>query len=398
MSTLVPLKGGRLAELAKIRADGKRERTSILAGMREQAMKRHYADNERDHSVIHPSEMAKSDWCVRGTYYRMTGAGYLSTDFNWVQENIFEFGSQTHSYFQSLLQDTGELFGDWKCSICKRYVQRTLSRDLDQKPCAYFMDEPGKSQHADHDWVYAEIPLRGGPAGLIAGKADGGYRDTIAEFKTVGLGTVRIDAPRLVAKYYSKELGQYDIDGLWKDLKRPLPSHVRQGNTYLYLAQQMGYDFSSVTYVYQFKPNQQTKEFRVTYSDEIMAPLLVRANVIADAIYKEGSPPACEFGGCEQCRAYEPKEAASEDRNPSPESERPARRVVTRRSAAAREAGARDRASQAGEKPAAAARGADRPARPGADGSDDRAEQVERVSRLPEVGRRSGRTIRRAAS
>lgn len=390
---LVALNKGRLADLAQIRADQKREHTSILAGMKESALARHHADNERDPSVIHPSEMAKDDWCVRATYYRMTGAGYLTRDFNWVQENIFAFGTDTHSYFQALLQETGELFGDWACTICGRYVKRTLSGDLDGKPCAYYLDEEGKSRHVNHNWLYMEIPLRGGPAGLISGKADAGYRDTIGEFKTVGLGTIRVDAPKLASKYYSKELAQYDIDGLWKDLKRPLPSHVRQGNTYLYLAQAMGYDFTSVTYVYQFKPNQQTREFRVTYSDEIMAPLLVRANVIADAIYKDGRPPACEFGGCEQCRAYEPKESNAISQ-PSTEPDREAGRIVQRRSARASEAGSGRSSGSAGEQAADAPRGANRPERPRADEAARPARQVGRVPRLSEERRGSGRTVR----
>lgn len=388
---------GRLGELAKIRAEGKREIFDPLPLMKEQAMRRATEpDPDRDPFVIHPSEMAKTDWCIRATYWRMSGRPQPDEKFNWVLENIFAKGNYTHLYFQGLLADTGELFGSWKCQVCGRWVHHTLSRDLDRtKWCAFFIDEDKKHRSLPHMWEYKEVRLKGGPN--IAGKSDGGIRDTLLEFKTVGLGTLRAEASAILKKYYIQDHGIYDLDRLWKELKRPFPSHIKQGNIYLYLAREMGFtQFERMTYVYEYKPNQQTKKFQVTYSEDIMKPLLAKAELIVAALAK-GEPPPCEFGGCEQCRAYEGNSGAAGSKNQSAEPDRPARRVVTRRSAGAGEAGPGGSPEPSGRRVTRAARGANRPARPRADVPVQPTQPVERPPGLSTERGPGRRTVRRAA-
>ncbi len=379
----VVLREGKLADLARIRAEGRREHTMLIPPMKEQALARaSMPDPDRDPSVIHPSEMCKDDWCIRATYWRIIGRQAPGSTFNWTTENIFAKGNYTHRYFQELLADTGELFGSWYCQACHEWVHNALSADL-----------PGD----DHLWEYKEVRLRGGPHDLINGKADAGFRDTIGEFKTVGLGTIRKDSPKMLARFYHKDIGVYDLDGLWKQLVRPFHSHVKQGNTYLYLAREMGLPFTAVNYVYEFKPNQQTKEFRVTYSEEIMAPLLLRAQRIADAIYEDGNPPDCEFGGCEQCRSYE---------TGTEEPERPARRIVTRRAAEAGSSESGRATRQAGVEYAAVTRGPDGPCGSRAYEDDDEIRPVVEVPGLSaqrsggrrEVRRVTGRETRRSSA
>jgi hypothetical protein len=395
---------GRAGELARIRAEGKREVFDPLSLMKEQAMRRAATpDPDRKPDVVHPSEMCKTDWCIRATYYRMIGMPPPPREFSWVLENIFEEGNDTHTWFQSLLTDTDELFGSWQCRICERWEHNVLSGALERvKPCAWYMSPDGKSVAVPHMWEYKEVRL---DYGIIAGKSDGGVRDTMLEFKTVGMGTLRVEAPRALKKYYIEEHKLYNLDAFWKDLRRPFPGHIRQGNVYLWLARQMGLtQFERMTYVYKFKANQQTKSFSVKYSEDVMAPLLDKVRLIEIALERD-QPPACEFGGCEQCRAYEGggDDEASEA---SSEPEREARRVVTRGSARAGEARAGDDPAAPGRRAARAARRADGPEGPGADDAVHEAEPVGRVPRLPAqrgpgrraVRRNPGREDRRASA
>ena len=268
--------------------------------------------------------MAKADWCVRATFYRISGRPQPDERFNWVLENIFAKGNYTHTQFQSWLRDTGELFGSWRCSICDRWVHNTLSGDLDRvKPCAWYMGDDKKSYGVPHAWCYMEVRLRDGQ---IAGKSDGGYRDTLLEFKTVGLGTVRAENRTLLNRYYHEDVKLYDLDKLWKELKRPFPGHIKQGNIYLFLARQMGLtQFKRMTYVYEFKANQQTKEFSVAYL-RMLAPMLARADKVINGL-KYNRPPACEFGGCEQCKAYEAGDSIEGSKTAASEPDRKTRRV-----------------------------------------------------------------------
>lgn len=384
---------GRLGELASIRAEGKREIFDPVPLMKEQAMRRAAMPNpDRKPDVVHPSEMAKADWCIRATTMRILGDPMTPPDFNWTLEGIFEEGNSTHTWFQGLLADTGELFGSWQCTICERWEHNVLSEDLDRiKHCAYFMGDDGKSRGVLHNWEYKEVRL---DSGIIAGKSDGGIRDTLMEFKTVGMGTVRIEAPKTIKKYYIQEHGLYNLDAFWKDLKRPFPGHIRQGNVYLWLAHQMGLtQFERMTYVYRFKANQQTKKFSVAYSEDIMAPLLAQVEKIKLALGR-GQPPACEFGGCEQCNPGK-EGAKNAEREKADQPDRPSRRVVPRSSRGADEARSGDSSETAGRRTTRAARRANRTAGSRADEPVQRSQSLERPPRLSTERGPGRRTVRR---
>jgi hypothetical protein len=378
--------GGRLGELAKIR-QARGDRTKLMPLMREQALAEFGPDEDRDPFVIHPSEMAKADWCIRATYYRISGKPEPERKFNFVLENIFATGNDSHVKYQRWLRGTGKLYGVWVCRACQLRWEG-VSGELAKAGCYGFPDKP----LLEHVWEYREVQMR---SGLIAGRADGGVGAALAEVKTIGLGTLRIDAPELLGKYYHADVKLYDLDKLWRELARPLPSHIRQASVYLWLAREMGLPFTQMNFLYEFKANQQTREFVITLSDSVIEPLLEKARLIEVAI-AAGVPPECEFGGCKECQAYEGEDV---DGKPAPGEQGPdrkARRVVTGGRTRSGEAAARTSAPTRRRTTTGTSR-ADRAGRPGADGAVRAAEPVGRISRRSAQHGSGRRTVRRQA-
>lgn len=274
---------GRLRDRARARnAPG-----LVLPVIQEHLLKKMSEDDGRDQSVIHASEMAKEDWCIRATYWRIMGRPPPPREYTFVLENILAEGTAIHEKWQTWLAETGRLWGDWECAsdCCGVHAENYLAADL----------------AGGHSWRYKEISLR---CGHIVGHADGAIDDTLIELKSVGIGTLRSEANSKLQQYYIPEYKLYDLNKLWADLSRPFMSHLRQGNVYLWLAEQMGLPYKQITFVYEFKPFQQVKEFTVTKSDAILNPLLDKATKLKYAL-AVATPPACEFGGCDKCKAYE---------------------------------------------------------------------------------------------
>ena len=264
-------------------------------------------------NIIYPSEMARADWCPRATYYRMSGRPDPGSTSSFVLENIFAEGNAIHSKWQRWLAATGKLWGDWRCQRCSEYVRNsTLPDEVAVGSCigTSFVDLSGElEENYSHDWKYKEVTLAS-TTHKISGHADGGLigHDCLIELKSVGIGTMRFDAPKMVEEHTYKVGSKsiLDIEGLWKNLHHPLLAHVKQGNIYLWMAQQMGLPFDKIVFLYEFKANQQVKEFSVRMSDDIMAPMLDTASQIEYHL-ANGTPPECVKGkdGCGNCRPYE---------------------------------------------------------------------------------------------
>lgn len=293
----------------------------VLPEVRTVVLRRHSENKEKNvhrTSVIYPSEMARSDWCPKATYYRMSGLPDKSSSPSFTLENVFAEGNAIHSKWQRWLADTGKLWGDWRCNRCTEYVKNSVKPgDRDYGPCVgigfVMLGEPLKSgmdtetKSFPHDWEYKEVTLKS--ASLpISGHADGGLigHNALIELKSVGLGTLRFEAPKIFAANEHEVGGKKiaDIEGMWKDLHRPLLSHIKQGNIYLWMAREMGLPFDRIQFVYEFKANQQVKEFSVWESSDILDPMLDTAAKINYAV-RAGVPPACPKGGCANCKAYE---------------------------------------------------------------------------------------------
>lgn len=363
---------GRLAERARIRS-GRSEKTLLLPMMKEQALSEYGDDPDRDPGVIHPSEMCKPDWCIRATYYRISGRKPKAERFNFVLETIFATGNDSHEKYQRWLRGTGKLYGSWECLACRSWWAG-LSGDL-----------PIGCQEGDlpggcpaHVWAYREVRMRQPHVEVapIVGRADGAIDNALAEVKTIGMGTLRIEAPDTLNRYYVKhgDKGLYDLDRLWKDLRRPFTGHVKQASIYLWLARERGLPFTQMNFIYEFKANQQTKEFVLMLSEDVIKPMLERARTIQVHVLV-GVPPDCEFGGCKQCRAYETEEY-DDGTKEAPGAASEARGVVRGSSSEAERPVPPASGEAQGNPSAGPARRADGPVRPGADEPDGRAEPV----------------------
>jgi hypothetical protein len=266
--------------------DAGKTETRVLSAIERHLLARKPSSRSFD-TWLHPSEMAKSDWCPRASYYRITGSTLLSTkDMNpsFRLETIFGEGHAIHEKWQRWLGDVGLLAGRWECRDphCAWSFYATSAKVCER--CD--MDTP----------IYREVPVVGEHYN-IRGHADGEIKDAkgsaILEIKSVGLGTLRFEQPELIRRHGS------DIDAIWKDIRTPFPSHLRQTNIYMALT-----GIKETLFIYEFKPNQAVKEFATKYSPGIAEPLLDAALDVKYAV-KSGNPPSCPKGGCSDCKRYE---------------------------------------------------------------------------------------------
>lgn len=272
----------------------------ILPRVKDHMLKNFGFDAGRDPTVVHPSEMAKSDWCLLGTYRRIVSGAWPPDPgkFDFVRENIFATGNDIHAKWQGRMIDAGfQVWGDWRCRVCDEVVRN------DWRPDPVLGGSPrGCGYGGGHQWVYEEVTLNARRELLVAGHADCGFDNSLVEIKSIGLGTLRIDAPDLLARY--QEGKHTDLTGLWKAVTRPLKSHLIQGDIYLHLAHVLGLPFTQMVYLYEFKPNQMTKEFTIKYDRERSMQWIAKAERVKYAV-EHGIPPACIKGtGCKQCNAF----------------------------------------------------------------------------------------------
>lgn len=302
---------GRLAALSAARA----KNTVMLGDIQAHLLDIHSKpDPGRRQDVIHPSEMAKSDWCPRQTAYRISGATPSDPRpvVGFQLQTIFEAGHDIHTRWQGWVRDIGKLWGKWKCEVCEH---------------TWYATSPDECEwcHRTGLITYKEVDLDGYDKYLITGHADGAYKRGIIEVKSIGMGTLRMEAPELLRKY-RKELvdggSLYDLDGLWKDLNTPLASHARQTNIYARIAREMGLpiEVEEVLYFYEFKANQAVKEIRTKPSARIADPLFEKALEVKEAVEKgltlprpdgveKGKKPCSECMFKTKCYSSGPKES-----------------------------------------------------------------------------------------
>jgi hypothetical protein len=260
-------------------------------------------DLDRDPTVIHPSEMAKPDWCPRATYLRIVSGKWPqeAEGFDFVRENIFATGNDIHVKWQERMIAAGlPMWGDWECRVCKTRARGCLKPNEEADWHEYHAcDNAGE---VSHQWQYAEVTLNARRELLIAGHSDGGFDNSLVEIKSIGLGTVRMDAPDLLRKHQDGRMT--DLTGLWRDITRPLRSHLAQGDVYLHLAHVLGLPFDQIVYLYEFKPNQMVKEFTIKYDAGRSMRLIAKAEQIKYAV-EHGIPPKCiKPSGCKQCSVF----------------------------------------------------------------------------------------------
>lgn len=267
----------KLTSALKVRAEVRKQNSVLLGDIQTHVVKEVARDKvNRRADIIHPSEMAKADWCPRATCYRILGEHPTNEQaIAYGTASIFETGNTAHTKWQTWLADMGRLYGRWVCSSACGWS--AVGTSLLQCPLCGAVT------------VYKEVPLQAEDRYLIAGHADGAVLDirSMIEIKTVGTGTIRIEEPDLVKRHTKKTIDGksiLDLDSLWNGIKRPFPSHRRQAQIYLRLASLMRLDVDRMVFLYENKANQQPKEFTISYDPDATEELFETARDIKFAV------------------------------------------------------------------------------------------------------------------
>lgn len=244
------------------------------------------AQRETEH--LHPSELSKKDWCARSAYYKIKDYPASPDNYSGTRLNVFAEGNNIHSKWQKWLWKAGILSGLWQCTDCDN-LWYAISPDL----C------PSCSGARLH---YREVPVRDDQYRIL-GHADGEIQDkegrALIEIKSVGVGTVRFEKPTLYNDYAS---GVLTIDEMWKNIKSPFASHVRQGHIYMHCRK-----IDTIIFIYEWKPTQEIKEFVLKYNPDIINPILDNCKLVMSHLDDNVVPDRPEWArnkscqGCKYC-------------------------------------------------------------------------------------------------
>lgn len=209
-------------------------------------------DSGKHRTGIYPAEMSHSDRCSRAIHYRLTGVTPAPQPLSIVSERIFDFGNISHSWWQKQWWEMGILRGVFFCMACELTWE-----DTSPYSCP-------RCDMSRHMLEYREVPFRSETYGVV-GRADADLTtDGLIEIKTIGVGSIRFEAPHLVEKHGT------DWDALWRDIKHPFPSHRKQGALYCYFLKR-----DQITFIYDPKfvsaaPKEFVVKFRKDYIDDIL--------------------------------------------------------------------------------------------------------------------------------
>ena len=270
--------------LLKSYSDARKQSNTLLGDIQAHLLSEHSKPSDRRQDILHPSEMAKADWCHRQSYYRLAGTEPTNPGekFSFQMETIFAEGHEIHRKWQQWLRDMDRLWGTWECGFCD-------ARWEDTSPI-YCPNCKSPNQVN-----YLEVPLEAEDKYLIAGHEDGAdtVTNSLIEIKSIGMGTLRLEEPDLLRQYRVETVDGkkiYDLEALWSGLRHPLLSHRKQTGIYLALAKEMGLPFDKVTFLYEYKATQSVKAFTVKYNEDLIRPLLDKALEVKYAL-AEGTPP-----------------------------------------------------------------------------------------------------------
>jgi hypothetical protein len=244
------------------------------------AMQRHVmrqmsdaAPRPDDHSLdfMHPSDMCKPDWCGRHDFYRMLGTPYEKEDLanpSFRMGNSWTEGHKIHDKYQNWLTEMGVLWGTWECQECGHWFGALAPTECQ------FCRSPRLR--------YREVPLRRTQM-MVEGHADGAIHDLddwsgLIEIKSIGIQTLRFEAPRLFNRYHDDN---ETLESVWWKINRPFPSHLKQGQLYLWLSWPR---YEQIVFIYESKWNQEVKEFVVQYNKSTIAPILETAKEVSQCI------------------------------------------------------------------------------------------------------------------
>jgi hypothetical protein len=209
-------------------------------------------DNSFHRKGIYPAEMSHGERCQRAIHYRLTDAESTPSPTSIVSELIFNHGNTSHDWWQQNWWGMGILKGVFHCMACDLYWE-----DLSPYACPR-CDMPRMFLE------YKEVPFRSREYNMV-GRADADLTtDGLIEIKTIGVGSVRFEAPHLVEKH-----GE-NMEALWRDIKHPFPSHRKQGILYCHFLER-----EQITFIYDPKfVSAAPKEFVVQYNASIIEDIL----------------------------------------------------------------------------------------------------------------------------
>lgn len=192
----------------------------------------------RDTKHLHPSEICKKDWCPRSSWYTIKGYDKVEKPLTFQTLNIFAEGHNIHNKWQTWLTDAGIL-------------------------------------------EQSEVPIYNDDY-LLMGHADGIIKDSkgkaVLEIKSIGAGTVRMEDYELFSSASSP-------DDMWKKIRKPFMTHLRQVNLYMYCL-----GLEDAIFIYEWKATQDVKEFSVRYQPEIIEGILSSCRNVVSAL-DSGIPP-----------------------------------------------------------------------------------------------------------
>jgi hypothetical protein len=279
------------AELKRF-LDAKKTRSRLLGDVERYLQKRPKGD--RSTTVLHPSEIIKKDFCLRGSYFLLKGYPKISANPGLKLQSIFDTGHQVHAKWQSWFQDMGVLHGKFKCLVCNKVTWGTSPETCEH--CG----RGDRLEYAEVTLIDEELRIAGHTDGWVKGIG----ADTLIEIKSIGPGTIRYGSPAIMAE------AEGDLMKAWGRITRPFSDHVLQGQMYLELMKRMGNEVNEIVFLYELKADQSFKEFAVKADFELVRHIFEKAEKVVKAV-EANIPPKCNNnlgGGCPQCEPYKDAE------------------------------------------------------------------------------------------
>lgn len=274
--------------------DNKSIKNSLQGDIENHLAQRPAGDRRTD--VLHPSEIIKKDFCIRGSYFLMSGHKKVAANPNLRLQVIFDEGHYIHAKWQRWFQEMGILHGKFKCERCDKITWGT---------------SPQECEHCNAPWnklVYDEVTMIDESL-RIAGHTDGWIKkpndDRLIEIKSIGPGTIRGYAPQLMMD------ADNDLMKAWANVKRPFGEHVLQGQMYMEIMHRMGNPIEETDFIYELKADNSFKFFTVKRDFELVRHVFDKAQVVIDAVDAKIVPQCTGnpmdypgTGTCKQCAPY----------------------------------------------------------------------------------------------
>jgi hypothetical protein len=250
-------------------------------------------DTSRSTTVLHPSDIIKSDWCHRSSYFQLLGFPPPPSKYKTSlrQKRVFQLGHDIHAGWQTIFHEMGKLYGKYSCDSCE-----LITWGMGVDPCAVC---DGKSHsYKEVSLMYDPLRISGHADGILLGLGE----PLLLEIKSVGAGTFRFEAPELMYAHNG------EIEAMWKVLKAPFMSHIMQAQMYMKLAEliNLPHQPQEALFLYENKASQEPKEFVVKKSDFGITSILDACEDLISRIDAK-SPPECNINGeagCYKCTPY----------------------------------------------------------------------------------------------